>query len=133
MNGTLNDKLQVYLKIIDYKRSIGITQWTVLSIFVTASGAVFVFGLKESDDITGFLLRIFGVAIYWLGFFLYRRYRQINRQVSIYLVKLEEEIGFNFQKHLEKQFHMQKGLSTETILLLYGILYSVFALVIFFI
>jgi hypothetical protein len=118
------------LKIIDYKRSIGITQWTVLSIFVTASGAVFVFGLKESNNIVGLLLRIFAVMIYWVGFLLYRRYRQFNQQVSDYLVKLEKDIGFNFQEHLNV-FHAKKRLSAGKILLLAGTLYTIFGLIVF--
>jgi hypothetical protein len=133
MDEPSNDKIKVYLKIIDYKRSIGIIQWTILSIFTTASGAVFAFGLKESNNINGSLLRVFGVMVYWLGFLLYRRYRQFNRQVSTYLVKLEEENCFNFQKHLEDQFRAKTRLSTIKILLFAGVSYSIFALVMFFI
>ena len=132
MNTSSNYKVEVYLKLIDYKRSIGITQWTVLSIFVTASEAVFVFGLRQTDSIAGHSLSVFAIMIYWLGFLLYRRYRQLNRKVSNYLVGLEEEIDIGFQKHLDGQFH-KKGLSTENILFLAGIVYSIFALVVMFV
>ena len=132
MNTSLNYKVEVYLKLIDYKRSIGITQWTVLSIFVTASEAVFVFGLRQTDSSAGYSLSVFAIMIYWLGFLLYRRYRQLNRKVSNYLVRLEEEIDVGFQKHLEGHFH-KKGRSTENILLLAGIVYSIFALVVMFV
>ena len=37
-----SENAQLYLKLIDYKRSIGITQWTVFSIFATVSQAVLV-------------------------------------------------------------------------------------------
>lgn len=50
MNDTsAENNLTMYLKIIDYKRSIGITQWTVLSIFLTVSEAILVFGLSQRD------------------------------------------------------------------------------------
>ena len=125
---TRNERLQVYLKLIDYKRSIGATQWTVLSVFTTASGAIIVFAIgRDSFPVVGISL-LFGVALYWLGFMLYRRYRAYNRRVSEYLVELEEQMQVGFQKHVNS-FH-QKGLSTEGILVVGGILYLVFALVV---
>lgn len=126
-----DDKLQVYLKIIDYKRSIGVTQWTVLSIFVTFSQAVLLISLDQSDRLTGALVRALGVLIYWFGFLLYNRYRGLNRQVSSYLEKLEQDIGYGahigvgFQGHLQS-FH-ERGLSTRAILILAGVLYAILA------
>ncbi len=130
MDADSGHKVQVYMKLIDYKRSIGITQWTVLSIFVTASEAVFLFALTRGETIAKHILPVFAIMVYWLGFLLYRRYRRFNRQVSGYLVKLEEEIGMGFQKHLEERFHERKGLSTERILLVAGIGYSTLAAIV---
>jgi hypothetical protein len=124
-----NKNLEIYSTIIEYKRSIGITQWTVLSIFVTASEAVFVFSLSLDDPLTGTLSRFFGAMIYWLGFLLYNRYRQLNHQVSKYLMELEKENGYEFQHYLDSHFHA-KGLSTKNILIIAGVLYIVFALMI---
>src|ERR1035441_7299117 len=88
---TRNERLQVYLKLIDYKRSIGATQWTVLSVFTTASGAVVVFAFgRDTSTVVGISL-LFGVCLYWLGFTLYRRYRAYNRRVSAYLIERSEE------------------------------------------
>ena len=130
MSASQHYKVDVYLKLIDYKRSIGITQWTVLSIFVTASAAAFVLGLRQADEIVNPLVLIFALMIYWLGFLLYRRYRRLNRAVSNYLVMLEDEIGVGFQKHLDEKFYTKERLSTKNILFLSGILYSIFALVV---
>lgn len=130
MSASQNYKVEVYLKLIDYKRSIGITQWTVLSIFVTASAAVFVLGLRQADEIVNPLVLIFALMIYWLGFLLYRRYRRLNRAVSNYLVRLEDEIGVGFQKHLDEKFYTNERLSTKNILFLAGIIYAIFALVV---
>lgn len=129
MSLTPQDKVNVYLRLIDYKRSVGITQWTVLSIFVTASEAVFVLGLRQSNPTSNWLLPVFAVMIYWLGFFLYRRYRGFNRVVSSYILMFEQQIDIGFQKHLEEHFRGRKGLSTDRILLLAGIIYSLLALV----
>ena len=126
MSRTSSDNIEVYSKIIEYKRSIGVTQWTVLSIFVTASEAVFLYSLGQDDRLVGVLTRIFGAMIYWLGFLLYNRYRGLNIQVSRYLVELEKENGFKFQQHLNSQFH-SKGFSTKNILIVAGILYIIFA------
>jgi hypothetical protein len=125
---TKQDQMQVYLKLIEYKRSIGTTQWSVLSIFVTASEAIFVFAATSRTSI-GRLLSILAVLVYWLGLLLYRRYREYNRQVSAYLVKLETDIGLSFQQHLNRTVH-SKGLSTEQILVMGGVGYSVFALIV---
>lgn len=101
-------KEKVYLKLIDYKRSVGITQWTVLSIFITTSEAVFVFGLKQTDGVYNRQVLIFAVMIYWLGFLLYRRYRRLNMRLSNYLIKLEEELDIDFQQHMEKKLPYNK-------------------------
>ena len=129
MSETSSDNVKVYLKVIEYKRSIGITQWTVLSIFVTVSEAIFVLSLGQDDRLTGTLIRVFGAMVYWLGFLLYSRYRGLNITVSKYLVELEKEIGFKFQQHLNSQFH-NKGLSTKSILFVAGILYLIFVIVV---
>lgn len=124
-----NSNIEVYLKIIEYKRSIGVTQWTVLSIFVTVSQAVLVLTADAgAGTLTGFLLRIFGAAIYWFGYLLYNRYRGLNTQVAKYLIELEKENGFRFQQCLD-EFHKQ-GLSTSRILLVGGIVYLVFVILI---
>jgi len=122
--------LQVYLKTIEYKRSIGTTQWTVMSIFVTASELVIAFSFQSDNQISSLnalLIRIFGLLIYWFGFVLFARYRALNNQVSNYLVSLEEKNKFEFQKNLVNYFH-NKGLSTKDILVVFGILYSLFAI-----
>jgi len=120
-----NERLQIYLKLIDYKRGIGTTQWTVLSVFTTASGAVILFALGRQNSIVVGLSLLLGVVLYWLGFLLYCRYRSYNLRVSEYLIELEEEMGFRFQKHVGSFHH--KGLSTQRILLLGGIIYLLFA------
>lgn len=122
-----DERLSVYLKLIDYKRSIGTTQWSVLSIFLTASQAAFVFGLSRPSRSTQILVMCFAVFIYWLGFLLYGRYRNFNKQVSSYLVKLEADLEVSFQTHLERSFHGKKGLSTEAILIGSGIIYTLLA------
>ncbi len=120
--------IEVYLKIIEYKRSIGITQWTVLSIFVTVSQGVLVLTVNQgTGTLTSSLLLVFGAAIYWFGYLLYNRYRGLNKQVAEYLVELEQENGFKFQQSLNK-FH-KKGRSTRQILLVGGIVYLVFVIV----
>ncbi len=83
---SISTSIDVYLKVIEYKRSIGTTQWTVMSIFVTASEAVIAFSIKQSDFTTALLIRIFGLLIYWFGFTLFIRYRSLNEQVSNYLL-----------------------------------------------
>ncbi len=115
--------LAIYLKLIDYKRSIGITQWTVLSVFLTASEGILAVAFTVDQRSAFRLLVIFGVVVYWLGFLLYRRYRAFNRQVSEYLVILEKELTYGFQEHLNRTVHAS-GLSTEWILVLAGIIYS---------
>lgn len=130
IESTYSDKVKVYMKIIEYKRSIGKTQWTVFSIFATASEAVFVLSLK-GDRLSGLLVRIFGIMIYWFGLLLYDRYRGLNKEVCGYLIELENEIGFGFQQRLTK--FRQTGLSTKDILIIAGILYTFFAIVISFV
>ncbi len=127
MRAHSSDNVAVYSTIIDYKRSIGITQWTVLSIFVTASEAILALSLGQNDRVTAALGSALAVMIYWLGFLLYNRYRGLNAQVSNYLLKLESQNEFAFQQHLNAQFHT-KGFSTRDILIVAGILYSIFAI-----
>lgn len=121
---TRNERLQVYLKLLDYKRSIGATQWTVLSVFTTASGAVLVFGLGRDSSLIAAISVPIAVGLYWFGFMLYRRYRAYNHRVSEYLVELEVPIGVGFQKHVNS--FQEKGFSTEKILALGGVVYSLF-------
>lgn len=127
MSNSPSSNIDVYLKIIEYKRGIGATQWTVLSIFVTASEAVLVLSLNQGDKLIGALARLFGVIIYWVGYLLYNRYRALNQCVSKYLVELEKENGFAFQQYLDTHFH-KKGLLTNQVLIVVGILYFVFAI-----
>lgn len=127
-DATVKNNLTMYLKIIDYKRSIGITQWTVLSIFLTVSEAILVFGLSQKDKWSSSSLIFFGVFVYWLGFFLYNRYRNLNRQVASYLITLENDNPYNFQKHLNEEFH-RKGFSTKKILILGGVVYLIIVFV----
>lgn len=127
-----NDNLKnidIYLKITEYKRSIGTTQWTVMSIFVTASEVVLAFSIQQLEFTTALSVRIFGLLIYWFGFSLFIRYRALNEQVSNYLLQLEKENGLNFQAYLNDTFH-KKGIATKWILLLFGVIYSGFALLI---
>lgn len=122
--------LQVYLKTIEYKRSIGTTQWTVMSIFVTASELVIAFSFQGDNQFEPFnalLIRVFGLLIYWFGYTLFARYRALNEVVSQYLISLEKENNFEFQKSLQESFH-KKGLPTKKLLVLFGILYSCFAI-----
>ncbi|MDY6989536.1 MAG: hypothetical protein SWQ30_15930 [Thermodesulfobacteriota bacterium] len=121
--------IEVYLKIIQYKRSIGITQWTVLSIFVTVSQAVLILTSREGTATPAdVVLRLFGAGIYWFGYLVYNRYRGLNIQVAKYLVELERENGFEFQQRLG-EFHKQ-GVSTSRILFMGGIVYIVFAVLV---
>jgi hypothetical protein len=53
----------------------------------------------------------------------------MNQQISKYLVELEEENGFRFQKTLDSQFH-DKSLSTRTILLGAGCFFLLFSIAI---
>ncbi|MCE7923479.1 MAG: hypothetical protein DYG98_10505 [Haliscomenobacteraceae bacterium CHB4] len=123
-----SEKLNAYLKLIDYKRSIGITQWTIIAIFITASETVLVFSLNMDNEIAGWFGRILGIVIFWLGFVLYNRYRSLNKTVAKFLMELEEENNFKFQHYLQSQFH-PKGLSTTSILVTSGVIYMVIALV----
>jgi hypothetical protein len=127
-DASLENNLAMYFKIIDYKRSIGITQWTVLSIFLTVSEAILVFGLTQSDNWASTGLLVFGVFVYWLGFLLYNRYRNLNRQVAGYLVELETNNSFKFQQKLNEEFH-RKGLSTKNILTIGGFLYLLLVII----
>lgn len=123
------DNTDVYLGIIEYKRSIGITQWTVLSTFITVSEVVFAFSFGEREPAQNFLMRVFAVMIYWLGFFLYNRYRGLNRHVSNYLVELEQENSFRFQQYLNENFH-KSGFSTRRVLLIAGFVYVVMTILV---
>jgi len=127
-----NRDVDIYLRILDYKRSVGMTQWTVLSIFITASEAAFLFSLNHKVNAVGIYARILSIMIYWLGIFLYCRYRSLNKYVSSYLVDLESKIGYDFQNQLNAHFH-GNGISTRKVLIVAGIGYSVFtALISFF-
>jgi hypothetical protein len=117
---------ELYLKLIDYKRSVGKTQWTILSLFLSASQIVLAIGATHAGDRGGRVLPVLGVSIYWLGFLLYRRYRHYNRQISAYLAELEGPLGLGFQAHLNRSVHA-RGMSTETILALGGLLYTAVA------
>src|SRR5262249_10705144 len=129
MEITPGDKVQVYLRIIEYKRSIGTMQWTILSIFITASGGVLAFSFSQQGKVVGALIRLLGVVIYFVGYLLYNRYRVMNQQISKYLVELEEENGFRFQKTLDSQFQ-DKSLSTRGILLGAGCFFLLFSIAI---
>lgn len=128
-NDKINVKLEVYLRVIDYKRSIGQTQWTVFSLFVTASGAIFAYGLTQTGTSNKYL-PIFALMIYWLGFLFYKTYRNLNRNVSDFLVIMENELGVAFQKHLDEYFHSKSVFSTEDMLCVAGLVYTCFALII---
>ena len=129
MSETCENNFNLYLKIIEYKRSIGVTQWAVLSIFITVSEVVFVLSLKQSDFFHGIIVRIFAILIYWLGFLLYNRYRSLNLYVSNFLIELEKKNGFDFQQNLNSQFH-EKGISSKNILIVAGIIYMLLVIVI---
>jgi hypothetical protein len=132
MQESTSDNTSVYLKIIEYKRSIGITQWTVLSIFLTASQAVFVFSFGEREPSQNFIIRVFAVMIYWLGFMLYDRYRALNNQVANYLLELEKENQYKFQQFLNNNFQ-SKGLSTRKVLILAGCFYIILTVIVSFV
>ena len=123
------DNLDFYLKVIEYKRSIGTTQWAVMSIFITASEAVLAYSMSKLEPGAAVIIRIFGLMIYWLGFFLYLHYRSLNKHIGNYLMKLEKDNNYNFQEYLSKNFH-QKKISSQRILFLFGIIYTVFAILI---
>lgn len=129
MSKDTENNIDLYLKIIEYKRSIGTTQWTVLSIFITASEAVLALGLSQGDRSIILLCGFLGIAIYWFGFLLYNRYRGLNKSVSEYLVILEKENGFSFQQYLDSHFH-DKGLTTNQLLIIGGLVYLIIAVVI---
>jgi len=120
---------ELYFKILEYKRSIGKTQWTVLSIFLTVSEAILVLGLSLDAPSQSGAICSFGVIVYWLGFCLYNRYRNLNRHVASCLVELEKDATIKFQKTLNDRFH-KKGISTQTILIGGGIIYIVFVTII---
>ena len=121
------EKLNAYLKVIDYKRSIGTTQWTIIAIFITASETVLAFSLNMDNATAGWFGRLFAIIIFWLGFFLYGRYRSLNKVVAQFLIEQEKENGYNFQEYLRTHYHV-KGLSTKAILIWAGIAYMILAL-----
>ena len=121
---------EVYIKIIDYKRSIGITQWTVFSLFATASIGILLFSFQHSDKVHGTLIRIFGLSVYSLGYLLYQRYRKLNVAVSKYLCELEDNNGYRLQKTLNESIHGH-GLSTNHILLIGFFVYTAICSLVF--
>jgi hypothetical protein len=125
---TVETDIEVYGKLLDYKRGVGSTQWTILSLFITASGGILVYSLSATDRITGIVVRVLGLAVYWLGYALYDRYYKMNGFVAEYLVELEKTTGYEFQQHLNSRFH-STGISTQRILLIGGFLYLAFSVV----
>jgi hypothetical protein len=120
--------LERYLKILDYKQHIGTIQWTVFALFCTASVAILAFSLTPETPLPRLLARMFGVAVYFLGFFLFLRYRRMNEIVCNCLVDIETPHGWDFQGRLNREFH-DKGASTTTLLLTGGTVYSILAVV----
>jgi len=118
-------ELQIWLKTLEYKRGIGATQWTVLGVFLTASEATFIFGLTQSDGGCRAFMLVLAFSLYWLGYSLFKRYRELNRAVSRYLMKLEGDSG-GLQTDLNK-FH-ETGLTTKTLLFSSGLIYTVLCL-----
>lgn len=131
MNCNSQFKENLYLKTIEYKRSIGITQWSVLSLFVTASSAILVFGLNQENELMGLITRLFGLLVLSLGILLYGRYRSINQSVSDYLVDLESEIGCNFQERLNQTVHSEYW-STNRILNAVLVIYGTLSILVYF-
>ncbi|NTV67597.1 MAG: hypothetical protein HGB06_07960 [Chlorobaculum sp.] len=123
-----NYNKEIYLKVIDYKRSIGVTQWAVFSIFSGISSAVLALSYQKSINESTLTIRILGLICYWLGYFLYNRYRNLNKNVASYLRELEKDIKNGFQTYLDKNFH-KHGIHTGNMLFMVGILYM--ALVVF--
>jgi hypothetical protein len=127
-NNPSSDKCQLYLKLIEYKRSVGATQWTVFSIFVTLSNAILVLSFRDGDAVATGAVRTLALISYWLGFLLFRRYRSLNAVVARYLRELETDLGLGFQQYLDDNFPQK--LSTLALLCWAGALYSLFAVVV---
>ncbi|WP_306536341.1 hypothetical protein [Geobacter sp.] len=121
-------KLQLYLKLIEYKRSLGTTQWSVFSLFATVSQAILVFSLQQQSIKLGIALRILCLGTFWLGFLLYNRYRMINETVAEYLRNLEGDLQVDFETRLDKK-RSETSPSTRAILIGSGLLYTVFVIV----
>ncbi len=128
---TIENDLEVYGKLLDYKRGVGSMQWTILSLFITAAGGVFVYSLSAPDWLTALAARLFGFAIYVFGYVLYKRYYKMNGHVADYLCTLEERTGYRFQHSLNEKFHGD-GISTDRLLLLGGIVYIIFSVAAYF-
>jgi len=118
-------KLQLYLKLIEYKRSLGTTQWSVFSLFATVSQAVLIFSLQQQSAKLGIVLRILCLGTFWLGFLLYNRYRMINESVAEYLRNLEGDLQIDFENLIDKK-RRETGPSTRAILISSGLLYTMF-------
>ena len=123
---TIENDLEVYGKLLDYKRGVGSTQWTILSLFITAAGGVFAYSFSVPDWRTGLGVRLFGFAIYLFGYLLYKRYYKMNGFVADYLCTLEERTGYRFQHSLNEKFHAE-GISTDRLLYIGGFVYLVFS------
>ena len=129
-NGTENETMtrdqefQLYLKVIDYKRSVGITQWAIVAIFTMASGALLGFATKYNDAIAACGLDIAAVIVYLLGILLYGRYRTMNQHVMRYLTDLEKRVGSGFQSTLTANFH-SRGPTTYQVLWIVGLVYAI--------
>lgn len=126
MNEVDEKNHSLYLKLIDYRRSIGTTQWAVFSIFATMSHATFAISFNTSLAPHGRWIRVYGLCSFFLGLALYHRYRDLNKSVEKHMRELEEQLGISFLRHMQEHFHEKKrwfNRSTAEILILFTFLY----------
>jgi hypothetical protein len=135
MGNNTEFKQQIYIKMLEYKRSVGMTQWTVLSIFMAASSLMFVYGLNQKPMV-GLMTRICGFLVFLLGVLLYKRYRKINQEVARFLVDLETDLELEnnaaFQQRLNKSVH-SSFFNTMKMLTISCVLYAILIFLVQFI
>ncbi|WP_457557921.1 hypothetical protein [Candidatus Harpocratesius sp.] len=109
----MSDQINVYLKAIDYKRSIGKTQWSIFSLFATGAGAAFIYSFKEKERNPQLFIQITAVSIQWQVIIFYNLHRRINKGVAEYLVQFESSVQFiqDFQKIINKKYRTKRSSS----------------------
>jgi hypothetical protein len=129
---------EVYLKIWEQQQDSIKGRWNVITFFFTISFAIFGFSLQSQNlnpTIAGTFQRVAAIFIYWFAYLIYRQYSDWSGFLRKQLERLESDHHILVPLQHEWQKY-SKGISNwfsvKNLLLYFGLLYTLAAILLFF-
>jgi hypothetical protein len=128
---------EIYIEIWKIEQENGKTRWTVTSFFLSISFAILGFSFQADTVLSSHVQRIVGLILYWFGFFVFFQFSLYSKYLRGRLRQMEQDGGVSFDIQSEADKFMYKGIKApfpaQRLLLIFGILYTIGAIVLFFI